>query len=222
MTDTDREAFEAWWESSGKALCGAQCFPRGGSVAEVYANRGFNAGYQAATQRQQSRIAELDDAARINRENYEFQRNKADKATATVYQFHYAMKDAGWHPGRTDDNLCDIIRAKGKALAELEAEVQALRKDAEWLPIETAPENTWILTFGDWQDPPVGISLYRNERRVIDRVEHESMNDKGRRRIVQEETVTNREWDGYHWEPTRWKPLPPAPGAAMNKEGDTD
>jgi len=78
------------------------------------------------------RIAELEDAARINRENYEFQRNKADKATATIYQFHYAMKDAGWHPGRTDDNLCDIIRAKGKALAELEAEVQALRKDAEW------------------------------------------------------------------------------------------
>ena len=36
-----------------------------------------------------------------------------DKVTSVVYEFHYAMKDAGWHPGRTDDNLCDIIRDKG-------------------------------------------------------------------------------------------------------------
>lgn len=72
--------------------------------------------------------AELRDAARVNLENYEFQRNKADQATATVYTFHYAMKDAGWHPGRTDDKLTDIIRVKGKEMAELRAEVEALRR----------------------------------------------------------------------------------------------
>lgn len=132
MTDTDREAFEAWLKDDYYDGC-----DDGGGFNEerrCYNDLGAHMAWlswQAATQRQQSRIAELEDAARINSENYEFQRNKADKATATVYQFHYAMKDAGWHPGRTDDNLCDIIRAKGKALAELEAEVQALRKDAE-------------------------------------------------------------------------------------------
>lgn len=157
MTDTDSKAFEAWASNSPVNLAKHNDGMYASSVA-AFAWRA----YKAATQRQKSRIAEL------------------------------------------------------------EAEVQALRKDAEWLPIETAPANTWILTFGDWQDPPVGISLYRNERRVIDRVEHESMNDKGRRRIVQEETVTDREWDGYHWEPTHWKPLPPAPSAAMNKEGARD
>lgn len=48
-------------------------------------------------------------------------RSKKDWATAAMYQFHYAMKDAGWHPGRTDDNLCDIIRSKGSELAQLRA-----------------------------------------------------------------------------------------------------
>jgi hypothetical protein len=182
MTDTDREAFEAWAEKAGWPHTWRNC----NSEDYKFSSTSWEP-WQAATQRQQSRIAyvekvaddaielgnqqakriaeleadaalgrqmreaigneslarfiekhgepvpimkrvaELEDAARINRENYEFQRNKADKATATVYQFHHAMKDAGWHPGRTDDNLCDIIRAKGKALAELEAEVQALR-----------------------------------------------------------------------------------------------
>ena len=45
----------------------------------------------------------------------------------TIYSFHYAMKDAGWHPGRTDDDLTDIIRQKGKVLAEAEAERDQLR-----------------------------------------------------------------------------------------------
>lgn len=72
--------------------------------------------------------ADLRAATRENLENYEFQRNKADRATATIYDFHYAMKDAGWHPGRTDDKLTDIIRAKGKQMAELSADVEAKRE----------------------------------------------------------------------------------------------
>lgn len=69
---------------------------------------------------------QLSDAARTNLENYEFQRRKADLATATVYQFHYAMKDAGWHPGRTDDLLTDIIRKKGDELRRLHAKYAEL------------------------------------------------------------------------------------------------
>jgi len=67
------------------------------------------------------RYAETWDALQFAVKNYQDMSSKKDRATATVYQFHYAMKDAGWHPGRTDDNLCDVIRAKGKELQELRA-----------------------------------------------------------------------------------------------------
>jgi outer membrane murein-binding lipoprotein Lpp len=53
-----------------------------------------------------------------------------------VNAIHHAMKDAGWHPGRTDDRLTDIIKAKGAEMARLERENAELRKDAEryrWL-----------------------------------------------------------------------------------------
>ena len=80
-----------------------------------------------------------------------------------------------------------------------------------WRPIATAPANTWILTWGDWQDPPVGVSRYEDLTRVVERVEHESTNAKGRRRIVQEEEVKEREWQGHHWEPTHWMLLPAGP-----------
>lgn len=83
----------------------------------------------------------------------------------------------------------------------------------EWQPIETAPAKTWILTFGEWRSPPVGISRYEDTTRVIERVESESRNAKGVRRIVQEEEIREREWEGDHWEPTHWMPLPPPPNA---------
>jgi hypothetical protein len=86
----------------------------------------------------------------------------------------------------------------------------------DWQPIATAPAKTWILTWGDWQDPPVGVSRYDDLTRVVERVEHESRNAKGRRRVVQEEDVQEREWEGHHWGPTYWMPLPSGPheGAA--------
>ena len=83
--------------------------------------------------------AEKAEMAALNFENYEFQRKKADAATATVYRFHYAMKDAGWHPGRTDDDLTDIIRAKGRELAELSAR-QAAPDGWRLVPVEPTEE----------------------------------------------------------------------------------
>lgn len=88
-----------------------------GALVGYFCNRLNEQAAQAAQARAgQTELDELRDAARVNLENYEFMRAKADRATAAVYQFHYAMKDAGWHPGRTDDNLPDIIRAKGEEL----------------------------------------------------------------------------------------------------------
>jgi hypothetical protein len=99
----------------------------------------------------------------------------------------------------------DVVGPDGSALSE---------GLGAWQPIATAPANTWILTWGDWQDPPVGISLYEDLTRVVERVEHESRNAKGRRRVVQEEEVKERQWRGYHWEPTHWMPLPSPPLSA--------
>ena len=52
---------------------------------------------------------------------------------ADISRFHQAMKDAGWHPGRTDDLLTDIIRAKGEAMRNLEADRKMLREALEKL-----------------------------------------------------------------------------------------
>ena len=108
---------------------------RGIDARSLFANEKLSAA-SAALENQHARITELEDACHTNIENYQFQRSKADRATAAVYQFHYAMKDAGWHPGRTDDDLTQIIRAKGSELAsatrhitELEAQL-AQRFDA--------------------------------------------------------------------------------------------
>jgi len=72
----------------------------------------------------------LREAATIAAVDYEFERKRADRATAAMYDIHYAIKDAGWHPGRTNDKLTDIIRAKGKYTKELELENAVLRGDA--------------------------------------------------------------------------------------------
>lgn len=83
------------------------------------------------------RYAETWDALQFAVKNYQDMSSKKDRATAAVYQFHYAMKDAGWHPGRTADNLCDVIRAKGHELQDLrgrlDAAIEALNFIAEHL-----------------------------------------------------------------------------------------
>ena len=43
-----------------------------------------------------------------------------------IAQFHHAVAGAGWHPGRTDDLLTDIIRDKGQELRRLHAQRDAL------------------------------------------------------------------------------------------------
>jgi hypothetical protein len=97
-----------------------------------------------------------------------------------------------------------LDQMRSYALAAVEAERQ------KWLPIETMPENTLALTWASW-DPEIGISLFRCVKRVEQHVEHESHNAKGRRRIIQEVEVQEREWEGSHHEPTHWMPLPAAP-----------
>lgn len=106
--------------------------------------------HQAARElrRLHARVQELE-------EEQEALQKKANLATSAVYQFHYAMKDAGWHPGRTDDDLTDIIRAKGRELARLsqarrdgapESEAMTHHTDAERADFEA-----WARDFGTWE-----------------------------------------------------------------------
>lgn len=63
--------------------------------------------------------------------------DEVERLRSTINEFHHAIKDAGWHPGRTDDLLTDIIRAKGD-------EIERLRADAaryQWLKRERVKEN---------------------------------------------------------------------------------
>lgn len=81
-----------------------------------------------------------------------------------------------------------------------------------WMPISSAPENTWILTYADWSsEPHIAVCRFKTVERIVEKLESECHNKKGRRRILQEETITEREWDGDHWEATHWMPLPAAP-----------
>jgi len=45
----------------------------------------------------------------------------ADELGMPWQTLYRQLKAAGWHPGRTDDDLTDIIRAKGAELAALKA-----------------------------------------------------------------------------------------------------
>lgn len=64
----------------------------------------------------------MEDAAaelrRLHGENVA-QRKALRTYISTIDQFHHAVADAGWHPGRTDDLLTDIIREKGKEMRRL-------------------------------------------------------------------------------------------------------
>lgn len=47
---------------------------------------------------------------------------------ADINELHHAIKDAGWHPGRTDDKLTDVIREKGELLRRQHAAIRVLRE----------------------------------------------------------------------------------------------
>lgn len=91
MTDTDREAFEAWASDGYQWPLSIE--PSGDNYKHMHTAIKW-AAWQAATQRQQSRIAYVEKVA---------------------------------------DDAIELGNQQAKRIAELEAEVQALRKDAERL-----------------------------------------------------------------------------------------
>jgi hypothetical protein len=81
---------------------------------------------------------------------------------------------------------------------------------SEWQPIETCPENTWVLTYASWGDPPyVFISKFRWVELQEWVTESETVNAGGRRKIVQEKILKERQWEG--WGGDFWMPIPAPP-----------
>jgi len=134
MTDTDREAFEAWAKSKGapKQDWWIRQIDDGGYSCFA-ADLSWEA-YQAATQRQQSRIAELE--------------AEVAKLTTALFECREALPipapgsptEAAWMGAMTDpEDVPEFVRA----------EVQALRKDAEryrWLrncDLDAMAANHW-------------------------------------------------------------------------------
>jgi len=198
MTDTDREAFEAWASDNGAY---PQCIERLGDGYKLMATQQKWGAWQAAncittmqaaTQRQQSRIAELEADAALGRQ----------------------MREA-----IGNESLARFIEKHGepvpimKRVAELEAEVQALRKDAEWRPIETAPKDHGVTQFDVWANGERYPGCFWG------RATYEP-GDSGI--VYQSDYDWNGPVDSYVKGATHWKPLPPAPSAAMNKEGARD
>ena len=80
-----------------------------------------------------------------------------------------------------------------------------------WQPIETAPENTWILTYSpDNTDEPYAVDKWRWRYWTEETVQSETTNAKGRRKVIQEERKQEREWS-QNWGAEYWMPLPDAP-----------
>jgi hypothetical protein len=81
---------------------------------------------------------------------------------------------------------------------------------SEWQPIETAPENTDILTWSSYNEDPFCVDRFHWVTDIMEEVQSETVNAKGRRKVIQEVHEKRRAWDrGYGAE--YWMPLPEPP-----------
>lgn len=82
----------------------------------------------------------------------------------------------------------------------------------DWQPIETCPENTWVLVGRSWAEPPehVCVDKFRWVVEIERTVESETRNAKGARKVIQEHERQVREWDSGG-QPDYWMPLPAPP-----------
>lgn len=52
-----------------------------------------------------------------------------DALRSTIYRFHYVMQDLGWHPGRTDDDLLDLLKNNVIALRSELVDAQSVNQE---------------------------------------------------------------------------------------------
>lgn len=82
----------------------------------------------------------------------------------------------------------------------------------EWKPIETCPENTWVLVAYPWMDSSedIAVDRFRWITVIEEEIESEQRNAKGRRRVIQEREEKVREWT-HGASPDWWMPKPEVP-----------
>ena len=98
-------------------------------------------GYPAASVGYQLHMDTATELRRLNSEN-EAQRKALRAYMDTISQFHHAMADAGWHPGRTDDLLTDIIKEKGKEFNAMSVQRNELLEALQFVMTATGEQLT--------------------------------------------------------------------------------
>ena len=94
-----------------------------------------------------------------------------------------------------------VLSFQSELIVAQDAEIERLRQQCEWQPIETAPINTWILVLDKQPSPLSGpVSAYQSLRRIVDK---------------KYEWITDGDLE---IEPTHWMPIPPLPQAKKKKE----
>lgn len=84
----------------------------------------------------------------------------------------------------------------------------------DWEPIESLPEGVMALLWTPCDangEARIFVDRYFIAKRLVEEVESECRNAAGRRRIIQERTVTDRQWMDDGWSATHWMPLPKPP-----------
>jgi hypothetical protein len=90
----------------------------------------------------------------------------------------------------------------------------------EWQPIETCPENTWVLTYAEWRDAPqIEIGKFRwIENSEWETVSESSGASGARRQIRQEKITREREGECGGYGGDYWMPLPAPPAAQRDMQ----
>jgi hypothetical protein len=85
-----------------------------------------------------------------------------------------------------------------------------------WQPIETCPENTWVLLYAPWEDQPYKVGKFMWSTSHGWEVESETQHASGKRQVRRERIERFREWDYDSGD--FWMPLPAAPAGGESGE----
>lgn len=136
---SEREQFEAWWNTAGRSLCGCSLVPDHSSPNQVYAARGFGAGFaagfEAARAQPQQPQAEVGNSGFDHKTASDFLSGKTVSDEA-VRKFAQASRWA--HDDRA--SLQSMLLSVRNELASREAEIALLKK--ELMEAEATPQQT--------------------------------------------------------------------------------
>ena len=83
---------------------------------------------------------------------------------------------------------------------------------SQWKDPDTCPEGVEVLCYYEYLDgiERIGLNRFRWIERIKEEIESQTTNAKGRRKVVQETTVKERQWERAY-APTHWMERPDDP-----------